>query len=95
MGKSPVACRRKAVVVRGSTVAAFSLSGGAMDQVIGVIGQAILILVGLALLVVLVFFVLLVVRAILKLARELQPSRAVLPPTDAYIPQGFDQMRNN
>jgi hypothetical protein len=48
------------------------------------------------LLVVLVFFVLLVVRAILKLVRELRPSRgAVLPPTDAYIPQGFDQMRNN
>jgi hypothetical protein len=67
-----------------------------MDQIIGVIGQAVLILVGLALLVVLVFFVLLVVRAILKLVRELRPSRgAVLPPTDAYIPQGFDQMRNN
>jgi hypothetical protein len=44
---------------------------------------------------VLVLFVLLVVRSILKLARELQPSRAVLPPTDAYIPQGFDEMRNN
>jgi hypothetical protein len=94
MGKSPVACRRKAVVVREAQWPP-SLSGGAMDQVIGVIGQAILILVGLALLVVLVFFVLLVVRAILKLARELQPSRAVLPPTDAYIPQGFDEMRNN
>jgi hypothetical protein len=66
-----------------------------MDQVIGVIGQAVLILVGLALLVMLVFFVLQVVRAILRLVRELRPSRAVLPPTDAYIPQGFDQMRNS
>ena len=76
-------------------MAAFSLSGGVMDQVIGVIGQAVLILVGLALLVVLVLFVLLVLRAILRLVRELRPSRTVLPPTDAHIPQGFDQMRNN
>jgi hypothetical protein len=66
-----------------------------MDQVIGVMGQAVLILVGLALLVMLVFFVLQVVRAILRLVRELRPSRAVLPPTDAYIPQGFDRMRNS
>jgi hypothetical protein len=66
-----------------------------MDEAIGVLGQAILVLVGLALVVAIIFFVLVVVRAIIRILGELRPHRPVLPPTDAYIPQGFDRSRQN
>jgi hypothetical protein len=56
-----------------------------VDEAVGIIGQAVLILVGLALLVVLVFFVLLVVRAILRLVRELRPSRATNDATHGFF----------
>jgi hypothetical protein len=66
-----------------------------VDATIGIIGQAILILVGLALVVAIIFFVLVVVRAIIRILRELHPHRPALPPTDAYIPQAFDRSRQN
>jgi hypothetical protein len=66
-----------------------------MDEAIGVLGQAILVLVGLALVVAIIFFVLFLVRAIIRILRELRPHRPALPPTDAYIPQGFDRLRHN
>ena len=66
-----------------------------MDATIGILAQAILILVALALLVAIVFFVLVLVRAIIGILRELRPNRPALPPTDAFIPQGFDRSRQN
>jgi len=66
-----------------------------MDEAIGVLGQAILVLVGLALVAAIIFFVLVLVRAIIRILRELRPHRPALPPTDAYIPQGFDRLRQN
>jgi hypothetical protein len=66
-----------------------------MNEAIGVLGQAILVLVALALVVVIVFFVLVVVRAIIRILRELRPHRPVLPPTDAYVPQSFDRPWQN
>jgi hypothetical protein len=66
-----------------------------MDEAIGVLGQAILVLVGLALVVAIIFFVLVVVRAIIRILGELRPHRPALPPTDSYIPQGFDRSRQN
>jgi Na+-transporting methylmalonyl-CoA/oxaloacetate decarboxylase gamma subunit len=60
-----------------------------VDEVIGIIGQAVLILIGLALVFFLVFAILLMTKAIRRLSRELrQPD---LPPTDAYIPPSFDR----
>lgn len=60
-----------------------------MDQAISVIGQAVLVLVGLVLLVMLVFVLLLVVRAIRRLVHELR--QPLLPDTDSYIPHSFDR----
>ena len=60
-----------------------------MDQAIGVIGQAVLVLVGLACLVALVFFILLTIRAIRRLVRELR--EPLLPPTDSFVPPSFDR----
>jgi len=66
-----------------------------VDATIGILGQAILILVGLALVVAIIFFVLVIVRAIIRILGELRPHRPALPPTDAVIPQGFDRSRQN
>jgi hypothetical protein len=72
------------------------LAGGQnVDATIGILGQAILILVAIALVVAIIFFVLVLVRAIIRILRELRPHRSALPPTDAYIPQGFDRLRQN
>jgi hypothetical protein len=66
-----------------------------VDATIGILGQAILILVAIALVVAIIFFVLVLVRAIIRILGELRPHRPALPPTDAYIPQGFDRLRQN
>jgi hypothetical protein len=66
-----------------------------VDATIGILGQAILILVSIALVVAIIFFVLILVRAIIRILRELRPHRPALPPTDSYIPQGFDRSRQN
>jgi hypothetical protein len=49
-----------------------------MDQAIGILGQAVLVLVGLVLLVMLVFVLLLVVRAIRRLVYELSTPAALV-----------------
>ena len=60
-----------------------------MDQAVGILGQAILVLVGLACVVLLVFLILLTVRAIRRLIRELRTPTS--QGTDAYIPPSFDR----
>jgi len=60
-----------------------------MDATIGILGQAILILVAFACLLGLVFFVLVEVRAVARIIRQLR-GQPHLPPTDAYIPPTFD-----
>ena len=72
------------------------LAGGQnVDATVGILGQAILILVALAVVVAIIFFVLIVVRASIRILHELRPHRPALPPTDAYIPHGFDRARQN
>jgi hypothetical protein len=66
-----------------------------VDATIGILGQAILILVALALVVAIIFFVLVLVRAIIGILRDLRPHQPTLPATDAYIPYGFDRSRHN
>jgi hypothetical protein len=61
-----------------------------VDEAIGIIGQAVLILVGLACLAALVFFILLMIRASRRIVRELR--QPTMPPTDAYIPHSFDRL---
>jgi hypothetical protein len=65
------------------------LKGESVDQVIGILGQAILVLVGLACVVLLVFLILLTIRAIRRLVRELRTP--IMPETDSYIPPSFDK----
>jgi hypothetical protein len=60
-----------------------------MEQAIGVIGQAVLVLVGLALVVALIIFNLAGVRAIRRLVSELRKPN--LPYTDAHVPPPFDR----
>lgn len=60
-----------------------------MDQAIGILGQAILVLVGLACVVLLAFRILLTIRAIRRLIRELRTPTS--QGTDAYIPPSFDR----
>jgi len=60
-----------------------------VDQAVGILGQAILVLVGLACVVLLVFLILLTVRAIRRLIRELRTPTS--QGTDAYIPPSFDR----
>jgi hypothetical protein len=60
-----------------------------MDQAIGILGQAILVLVGLACVVMLVFLILLTIRGIRRLVRDLRTP--IMPGTDAYIPPSFDR----
>lgn len=66
-----------------------------MDEAIGIIGQAVLIVVGLALLVALVLFLLWSLRLAVKLCREIWPPKPNMPYTDAYIAEPFDRMRRN
>jgi hypothetical protein len=63
--------------------------GGGMLQALSIIGQTILILLGLGLVVVLVLFNLAGVRAIRRLVRDLREPN--LPYTDAYVPPPFDR----
>jgi Na+-transporting methylmalonyl-CoA/oxaloacetate decarboxylase gamma subunit len=65
------------------------LKGESVDQVIGILGQAILVLVGLACVVLLVFLILLTIRGIRRLVRELRTP--IMPETDSYIPPSFDR----
>jgi hypothetical protein len=60
-----------------------------MDATIGILGQAILILVAFACLLGLVFFVLIEIRAVARIIRQLRDP-ANLPQTDAYIPPPYD-----
>lgn len=59
-----------------------------MDEVIGIIGQAVLILIGLALVFFLVFAILLMTKAIRRLSRELR--QPVMPDSDFIYPRPFD-----
>jgi hypothetical protein len=60
-----------------------------VDQAIGILGQVILVLVGLACVVLLAFLILLTIRAIRRLIRELRTP--TMPGTDAHIPPSFDR----
>jgi len=59
-----------------------------VDQAIGVLGQAILVLVGLACVVLLVFLILLTIRGIRRLIRELKTP--IMPESDFVYPRPFD-----
>jgi hypothetical protein len=56
------------------------LERGIMDQAIGIVGQAVLILVGLALVFFLVFAILLMIKGIRRLTRELR--QPIMPDSD-------------
>jgi hypothetical protein len=60
-----------------------------MDQAIGIIGQAVLVVMGLVLLAFLLLLLLAVIRAIKRLLHDLR--QPLMPYTDAYIPEPFDQ----
>ena len=72
-----------------------------MAEAVGIIGQAVLIVVGLALLAllallaVLVLFLLWSLRLGVKLCRDIWPPKPNMPYTDAYIAEPFDKMRRN
>jgi hypothetical protein len=66
-----------------------------VDEAVGIIGQAVLVVVGLALLAVLVVFLLWSIRLGVKLCRDIWPTKPIQPYTDAYIAQPFDQTRRN
>ena len=59
-----------------------------MDQAIGILGQAILVLVGLALVFFLVFTILLMIRASRQIVRELR--QPTMPESDLVYPRPFD-----
>ena len=59
-----------------------------MDQAIGILGQAILILVGLTVVFFLVFAILLMTKAIRRLSRELR--EPTMPQYDFIYPEPFD-----
>jgi hypothetical protein len=60
-----------------------------MDEAIGILGQAVLVLVALALCFLLVYVILLMTKGIRRLARELR--EPLMPPTDAFVPEPFDR----
>jgi hypothetical protein len=60
-----------------------------VDQAIGIIGQAVLLVMGLVLLAFLLLVFLALVRAIKRLLRDIR--EPLLPYTDAYVPEPFDQ----
>ena len=60
--------------------------GGAMDEVIGIIGQAVLLLTLLGVVVYVVFLILWAAKRVRQLWRELRPQKSTLPPTDATLP---------
>ena len=57
-----------------------------MDEVIGVIANAVLLLTMLGVVVYVVFLVLWAAKRIRGLWRELRPPKSSLPPTDASLP---------
>jgi hypothetical protein len=59
-----------------------------VDQAIGILGQAILVLVGLACVVLLVFLILLMLRGIRRLVVELRTP--TMPESDFIYPRRFD-----
>ena len=60
-----------------------------MDEAIGILGQTILILVGLAVVFSLVFAILLMTKAIRRLSRELR--EPTMPSSDFIYPEPFDR----
>jgi hypothetical protein len=64
------------------------LKGSSVDQAIGILGQAILVLVGLACVVLLVFLILLTLRGIRRLVVELRTP--TMPESDFIYPRRFD-----
>jgi hypothetical protein len=63
-------------------------NGGVVDQAIGILGQAILVLVGLACVAMLVFLTLLMIRASRRIVRELR--QPIMPESDFVYPRPFD-----
>jgi hypothetical protein len=59
-----------------------------VDEAIGIISQAVLILVSLACLAALVFFILLMIRASRRIVRELR--QPIMPESDFVYPRPFD-----
>ena len=66
-----------------------------MAEAIGIIGQAVLVVMGLVLLAVLVLFLLWSLRVGIRLCRDIWPPQPNQPYTDAYIAEPFDRMRRN
>jgi Na+-transporting methylmalonyl-CoA/oxaloacetate decarboxylase gamma subunit len=59
-----------------------------VDQAIGILGQAILVLVGLACVAIVVFLIMLTIRGIRRLIRELKTP--IMPESDFVYPRPFD-----
>jgi hypothetical protein len=59
-----------------------------LDQAMGIIGQAVLLLTGVCLVILLVLLCLVGIKAIRRLLRELR--QPLLPPVDSYVPRPFD-----
>ena len=66
-----------------------------MEEAVGVVGQAVLVVAGLALLAVLALFLLWSIRLATRLCRDIWPPRQNMPDTGAYLPEAFDRMRRD
>ena len=66
-----------------------------MGDAVGIVGQAVLVVVGLALLAVLVLFLLWSLRVGVRLCRDIWPPQPNQPYTDVYIAEPFDRMPRN
>jgi hypothetical protein len=66
-----------------------------VDEAVGIIGQAVLVVMGLVLLAVLVLFLLWSIRIGVRLCRDIWPPKPSQPYTDAYIPEVLDRMRRS
>jgi hypothetical protein len=63
-----------------------------VDQAIGIVGQAVLLLVGLAVIAALFVFILVCIRTVVRLTRDIRAERpSIMPETDSYVPEGFDR----
>jgi hypothetical protein len=59
-----------------------------VDQAVGIIGQAVLVVMGLVLLAFLLLLLFAIIRAIKRMLHDLR--QPLLPETDAYIPEPFE-----
>jgi hypothetical protein len=88
-GEVPQASQSGTGVTRGSVAPVLFFKGRVMDQVIGIIGQAVLVVMGLVLLAFLLLLLFAIIRGIKRLLHDLR--QPLLPESDLIIPEPFDQ----